>query len=480
MRVEQQMFTSGKPEFVTVAITAGLSRDERIALEQHSLYLLPTALMYQENAATPVKYVHYPLNAKRGVVGKAVYAGKDSIGRPGNYFFHNLVFEYDDLRREFDLNPAALIRAIEQQQRFRTTAPPEPLTPLEIAPLPHLPEVALPRLNHAGLEQLLHVGLNAQSFQLPILLYGTDGECLDLLERLYPLLPYQQRRELSFDTYAYGTGLSFRVQGLPPQPEFRQSVSPALTVICSTSQVTTAYQMPAPSKRFEAIRGLVLAGKLNELNALHALEYRLESGDFDEFSRRFGQAPADIQRLLHDFHAPRLLAHLVEKRNTTLFNLLQPYLTSNDLGALSTAPELMRRYAEQADDRRAAIFAEWMGMSKRFSDSDLALLPAEKRGIALRVLLNDIVKIPKSKEKQTQLEAVVRYAINTPEMLLSILQALPSDGLGKQEQMELKRLFDTIPAAQKSPLVLAEIERILQPPASFLQRISKKLGRSHK
>lgn len=480
MKVEQQMFTSGKPEFVTVAITAGLSRDERIALERHSLYLLPTALMYQENAATPVKYVFYPLNAKRGVVGKAVYAGKDNLGRPGNYFFHNLVFEFDDLQREFDLNPAALIRAIEQQQRFRTTAPQASLMPEEIALLSHLSEMAVPRLKQAELEQLLYVGLNAQAFQLPILLYGTDSECLDLLERLYPLLPYQQRRELSFDTYSYGTGLSFRVQGLPPHPEFRQSVSPALTLNCSTMQVTAAYQMPTLSKRFEAIRNLVFAGKSGELHMFYMLEYMLESGRFDEFVLRLGQAPADIQRLLRDFHAPRLLACLVEQLDTALFESLQPYFTADDLVILSAAPELMRRYAEQADDRRAAIFAEWMGKSRRFSDRDLALLPEERRGIMLRVLLNAVLTMPKSKEKQIQLEAVVRYAINTPGMLLSILQALPSDGLGKQEQMELKRLFDTVPAAQKSPQVLAEIERILQPPASFLQRISKKLGRSHK
>ncbi|GAK49946.1 hypothetical protein U14_01171 [Candidatus Moduliflexus flocculans] len=479
MKVEQQMFTSGKPEFVTVAITAGLSRDERITLERHSLYLLPTALMYQENVVTPVKYVFYPLHAKRGVVGKAIYAGKDSLGRPGNYFFHNLVFEFDDLQQEFDLNPAALIRAIEQQQHFRTTAPQTPLTPEEIASLPRLSEMAVPRIKQAELEQLLYVGLNFKSFQLPLLLYGTDCECLDLLERLYPLLPYQQRREFSFDTYSYGTGLTFRVQGLPPQPEFRQSFSPALTLNCSTLQVTAAFQMPAPPARFEAIRGLVLAGKTGELNALYALEHWLELGNFDEFTRRFGQTSAEIQHLLRDFHAPRLLAYLVEQRQTALFELLQPYLTSDDLAILSAAPELMRRYAEQADDRRAAIFAEWIAKFKRFSGDDLFLLPEEKRGAAIRILLDEMLKMPKSKEKQAQLEAVIRYAIHAPGMLLAVLQAVNPSDLGKQERAELKRLFETIPTAQKSPQILAEIERILQPPASFLQRISKKLGRSH-
>ena len=386
MKVEQQMFTSGKPEFVTVAMSDGLSRDERIALEQHSLYVLPTALMYQDGGVTPVKSVFYPLNAAHGVVGKAVYVGKDSLGRPGNYFFHNLVFEFDELQREFDLNPTALIRVLEEQQLFRTAAPQAPLTPLEIAP-PRLPEIAVPALHCDDLKRVLHVALTHESFHLPILLHGTDRECLDFLERLFPLLPYQQRRELSFDTCAYGTGLAFRVQGVPDQPEFRQNFSPALTLNCATMQVKTAFQMPVS--------------------------------------------------------AAWLAAYLVERRDAAMFDLFQPYLSADDLAVLSAAPDLMRRYVEQADERRAAIFAEWM-------------------------------------RKFAQFDAGIRYAAHAPETLLIVLQALTPNDLDKQERTALKRLFDGLPSSAKSPQVLAEIERVLQPPASLFQRISEKLGRSHK
>ncbi len=584
MNVEQQMFTSGKPEFVTVAITDGLSREERIALEQHSLYLLPTALMYQDGVITPVKYVFYPLNSKRGVVGKAVYAGKDSMGRPGNYFFHNLVFGYDDLQREFDLNPAALIRAIEQQGLFRTTAPQDKLTPLEIAPPSRLPKMTVPPINQAGLEQLLYIGLNHQSVQLPLLLYGTDRECLDLLERLYPLLPYQQRRELSFDTYAYGTGLSFRIQGLPEQPEFRQSLSPALTLACAAMQSNAAFQMPEPSKRLEMIRGLVFAGKLRDLNTVYALEALSDAANFVEFTSRFGQVSAEIQRILYDFHAPRLLAHLIEQRNATLLDQLQPYLTADDLTVLSAAPDMMRRYAEQADNRRVDIFAEWVCkrtgelaanhallfefprlwnallariavvpqeaaalllplalfpkyyspeydaalfglllgilpqikpqkdfvkaflplvetfprpssqaltllrdavmfeltknnvLFERLLDSDVSVLAEEKRGAAMRVILAGIFGMSKPKEKQAQLTTVVQKAVKQAGMLLIVLQALNPNDIGKPERTLLQELFETVPSAQKSPQILAEIERVLQPPSSFFQRISETFG----
>lgn len=386
MNVEQQMFTSGKPEFVTVAMSGGLSREEQLALERHSLYLLPTALMYQEGVVTPVKYVYYPLDSKRGVAGKAVYLGKDSLGRPGNYFFHNLVFEYDDLLREFDLNPAAFIRVLEERQLFRTSAPQTPLTPLEIAPPSSLPEMAAPSVNQANLEQLLYVALNHHAFQLPILMDGTDRECLDFLERLFPLLPDQQRRELSFDTYAYGTGLPFRVQGVPDQPEFRQNLSPTLTLDCATMQIKTSVQ------RSEAVKWVAV--------------------------------------------------FLVKQRDSKLFDLFQTSFTVDDLAVLSVAPDLMQRYAEQADDRRAAIFAEWM-------------------------------------RKFKQAEAAVRYAANTPELLLIVLQGLTPSDLDKQGRAALKRLFDALPAAEKSPQILAEIERVTQPPASFFQRISEKLGRYH-
>ena len=382
MNVEQQMFTSGKPEFVTIAMSGGLSREERLALEQHSLYVLPTALMYQENVVTPVKYVYYPLNATRGVVGKAVYAGKDSLGRPGNYFFHNLVFEYDDLQREFDLNPAALICAIEQQNGFQTAAPPAPLTPLEIAPPSRLPEVTAPAVNQADLECVLYAALHHHAFQLPIMLHGTDRECLDFLERLFPLLPEQQRRELSFDTCAYGTGLPFRIQGVPKQPEFRQNLSPTLTLSCATMQIKTSVQ------RSEAVKWAA--------------------------------------------------AYLVKQRDLKLFDLFQTSFTADDLAVLSAAPDLMRRYAEQADERRAAIFVEWM-------------------------------------RKFQQVEAATRYAVNTSELLLFALKALTPNDLDQQKRAALKRLFDALPTAAKSPQMLAEIERVMQPPASFFQRISKKL-----
>ena len=66
MKVEQQMFTSGKPEFVTIAITNGLNRDERIALEQHSLYLLPTIIFvtsFGEVSAIFPLFINSPLRS---------------------------------------------------------------------------------------------------------------------------------------------------------------------------------------------------------------------------------------------------------------------------------------------------------------------------------------------------------------------------------------------------------------------------------
>ncbi|MEW6620454.1 MAG: hypothetical protein AB1422_14155, partial [bacterium] len=126
MKLEQHIYTSSVKGFTTLTATQGITKDERIKLENHSLYVLPGQLLYKEGMPTPTKYIFYPLGEKRFVLGRAIYLGKDNLGRPGNYLFHNLIIAKDELE-EPSFNPAKLIKMIEENGLFRTSPPEKPL-----------------------------------------------------------------------------------------------------------------------------------------------------------------------------------------------------------------------------------------------------------------------------------------------------------------------------------------------------------------
>lgn len=361
MRLEQHIYTSGKTEFTTVAATDGLTREERIQLENHSLYILPTSLLYQEECQTPVKYVFYPLGEDRFVIGKAVYAGKDSLGRPGNYLFHNLIIAKEDLLTYSRFNPVSLIRHVEKNGMLRENVPEEPLTLIDLSPDEIESSIyPLPNIRDDLLSRLLYACLNHKSLQHPLLLYGTDQECLEFLAWLYPLLPYHLRTELSFDTYTYGVSLGFRILGLPEDPEFRQSLSPSFMLHPANWQYTSSLEMQEPSKRLALMTRMITAGKVPELNIVYFLEYCLRIQDYPQFNTKYSEVSQEIKDVILDFHKETLLRHIADQEDTELLRLIQKQVMVEDLTILSASPEMVHRLVETEDSRISQIFVEWL------------------------------------------------------------------------------------------------------------------------
>jgi hypothetical protein len=100
--------------FSTVDATEGLSSSDCQILEKHSHYYLPPTLLFRRETEGPTKYVYYQLDNRRSVVGRAVYLGRDSLGRPGNFLFHNYVFQREGLLAA-DFNPVPLVDWLENR-----------------------------------------------------------------------------------------------------------------------------------------------------------------------------------------------------------------------------------------------------------------------------------------------------------------------------------------------------------------------------
>src|SRR5664280_1606733 len=120
--LDQQVYARAKRGIVTVARSAGVMPDELAVLERFSQYLLPNSLMYEEDYSAPVKYVFYPMETDRFVVGRGIYLGRDELGRPGNYLYHNLLIDRTDLAT-LDTNPARLTKALIAKGIFLDAAP---------------------------------------------------------------------------------------------------------------------------------------------------------------------------------------------------------------------------------------------------------------------------------------------------------------------------------------------------------------------
>jgi hypothetical protein len=362
MKLEQHFYTSGKPEFMTVAITEGINREERIQLENHSIYFLPVSLHYQEDITTPVKYMFYPLGEERFVVGRAIYKGKDSLGRTGNYLFHNLILSQNDLMDHCSLNPANLIKALNRAGVFRDDAPPEEaIDQIEFSPEAVVaPSSGLTEVPQDLLTRILSVCIHHDIVHQPLLLVGSEDECLDFLEHLYLTLPYDIRLTLGADTYAYGVSLGFQIIGSLADDEFRQGLISSLTLHLDTLESTVYNELPEPSKHLSFISGMASEDRIAELNAVFSLEYCLRQDNYVQFKQEYRNMAPELQRVVWEFHDDAILNHITAEQDTELLLLSQDYLIVANIDTLYLAPEMINHLIETDSQKNLELVAEWL------------------------------------------------------------------------------------------------------------------------
>ncbi|MEW6608719.1 MAG: hypothetical protein AB1414_14945 [bacterium] len=320
MRLEQHIYTSGKKGFATVAQTPGITKDEQIKLENHSLYILPGSFLYKEGVSTPTKYIFYPLSEKRFVLGRAIYIGKDNLGRPGNYLFHNLIISKDELE-EPSFNPAKLIKMIEENGLFRTSPPEKPLDVINL-PLDKEIEFKIPPIPQDLILALLYYCFSYKSLKAPLLLVGQDKDCLNFLGWLYTLLPYSLKENLSFDTYSYGANLGLKIMGIPKESDFYQTISYSLKIDLLTYDYNLNPEIKEPSKPILALTEMIATGREEEIASMYSAEYSLKMGDYERFRERYIAFSKDVKELIYTSHKERILNYIIDKKDLELLQII--------------------------------------------------------------------------------------------------------------------------------------------------------------
>lgn len=366
MKLEQHIYTSGKTEFTTIAATSGINRDERIRLENHSLYILPGTLLYKDDQPKPTKYIFYPLDEYRLVIGRAIYIGKDSLGRPGNYLFHNFIIYKEDFMW-LNLNPARLIKLLEGKELFRDKIPEEPLNVIEL-PVDEMRRTQndslsisrIPSLQRDLILNLVYFCFNHKSLQRPLLLTGTDKEYLDFLEWLYNLLPYNLREKISFDTYSYGTNLGFPIMGIPDEVEFQQNISYSLKLDLKTWQYTTNFELKEPSKLISFIAEMAAEGRAKDINSMYSLEYCLQKGDYTKFKVGYKTVSPEIKDFLYTSHRETILNYITTKKDVELLEMITAKITVEDVNILSSDYGVIERLVDTDNRRIIEVFVDWL------------------------------------------------------------------------------------------------------------------------
>lgn len=415
MKIEQHIYTSvGREDFASIAVTPQINREERIKLENHSLYILPTQLLYEEKKAKPIKYVFYPLDENRLVIGKAVYTGKDNQGRPGNYFFHNLIFSKEELIK-FDVNSVQLIRYIEKKGIFRERVTNESLQMLEL-PVGGLKEFKFkkPQIPNEFIKSLIYFCFNAESITNSFLITGSDRECLDFLEWLYEFLPYGLKEKISFDTYGYGTNLGFKIVGNPHESEFQQSINYSLRLDLKTKSYIANFEVEEASELVSYVTEKVCSGDIADLKSVYFLQGCLQKNDFGKFKEAYKGISLQSKNFIYRLYKKAILGRILTEKDTELLGLVVDKLGPGDISTLSSSFEIIAQLVETEDKKISGMFIDWFCLQE---DKELFFSLLFKSMKLWNIFLDRLKDYPEDMIFLFEDEAIVVFKDNYSEQL---------------------------------------------------------------
>jgi hypothetical protein len=315
---------SGSRGFQTVARSKGCVSHEK--LEPHCSYFRPS----RKYELRPVNWGWLRLRDGRVCIHRIAYSGNDELGRPGNFFAHNLVLGPDDLEA-IDYHVPLLFRWVAERspitypspdgssgfarsysqvferlgwdpKRLRDALRDERDQLTRIEPL-RVPVDELEGFRRESDEQFRECGSELSSApaavvvrallaepprRKPVLVlsYG-DGEEgsareLRLVELLFALVPYHVRKRLTFSTYC-GLRPGASAKDLPDRqlilttrynPEFR--LESADFPVWIVDGIGSSHRLPPDSASAQRVGKLLSEGRFGDL-----LELRDTASDFD-------------------------------------------------------------------------------------------------------------------------------------------------------------------------------------------------------
>ncbi len=357
----QHVYTSGKREFETVAACEDISKEEQLRLESKSLYVLPASLMYAENPAAPHKYIFYQLNEKRCVVGRAVYIGKDGLGRPGNYLFHNLIINSSDFEKLYN-NPLALIKHIKKEAGFIDSIPQDPaLPPLSV-------DMTIPdtnsyqnfsndnRLIHALWEVVQH----SENIKKPVLILGNENDILEVAEWIIAALaPVELRTKISFDSYSYNVNTNSTIVALPSLNEYRQSIAFSIKIKPQNREFSINIEPAQPAPMTLLVLKKLSSDKINDVIKLHRIRHDACRQGFHAAKNMFLNSPEDIRSFFYSEYRKSILNHIIQKIDMDVLSGVKKFIDRKDFEFLSRDLQIVKQCMQFDLKKLNAMIASW-------------------------------------------------------------------------------------------------------------------------
>jgi hypothetical protein len=325
---------------------------------------------------------------------------------------------------------------------FLDEAPDGDIQPIDLADEQLAVPQTLPRnVSREVLQRVLHACLEYHSLHQPVLLLGTEDECLHFLEQIYTVLPYEVRLALRADTYAYGVSLGFPIIGSLDDDVFHQGLASSFTLRLSTLETTVYDEFPAPSPYLTMLLEKVSEGDMAALHEVFTLEYALAQQQFQKFKQQFQQASLDIRQILWDFHGSRLLNYLTAEEDVELLHMIRPLLKIEHIDTLYLAPELIEHLIEDHDPAALSLVAQWLctpGSKELFYPSLFASMPLWK------VWLDTVQAHPE-----------------TAALLLDPLKAFKQNHSAELERTLLEHLLMFLPYVRENRKLARELDDLL-------------------
>jgi hypothetical protein len=406
MIIHQHLFgkTRGK-DFSTLAASLELSKNDLVMLERHSHYKVPLKMLYDSDFVKPVKYVYYPLNKEKFVIGRGFYKGKDEIGRVGNYIFHNLLLSREELERNY-FNPIQFIKKFEAEEIFITeTEGIGKLQPLQLVEEVVADNSLYDAFNFLSTKQkeLIPPILN-ECFKpyghKPLQIIGSHY-ALIFLWLLFDIMPVYLRFKISFDTLHVDKNLSYYICGFPSHEEAVGFPLYSLRINAESGDIMPDLQSNDNDLYYYSIHLFDIWQKADEgrLSSLRLADENAVKNDWSRFGKSISKLSLQDQAIIFKVHRQAILNEIKEG-SYELFKDIEVQLTLSDLDYIFRSIKFLKSLVLLRDEQTVKKYTVWFCHNCSADvQKELFLIVLEKN-----ILFQELIKLLK-KEPSSELDA---------------------------------------------------------------------------
>ena len=243
--------------------------------------------------------------------------------------------------------------------------------------------------------------LHAETLQKPLLLIGTEDNCLDFLEWLYSILLFHVRETLPFDTYSYETRLDFRIVCLPPEQEYQENIPCSMRFDLMSVQASIHFEATESTERAQLITQKILSGKIQELNRLYVFEEQIEHGKYANLKDDYPKLSLQDQDALFAHHKKAIFLYIAENSDTELLGMIQERITTiEDLTLLGSSTTVLQKFVSDNEVKIIELIEAW---SDSNGESGLRQLQKSEEKQLVQGLYQAFESLPDTEHEDTKL-----------------------------------------------------------------------------